>query len=137
MSRRKLVYLLSGLVAVGRAAAAAGWYHVVTRADYQLRDGEEALERGDLQQAERSLRRLEADGHAAEAHLLRGETAFAEIRLFELNPHGGIPGAVSVLVSLSPGVGRRGLESLWQIGRSVTRAGSGAKAGIQSRGMLH
>lgn len=73
MSRRKLGYLLVALVAVVLAAAGARWYQVVTRPDYQLRQGEEALQQGDYRQAERRVRRLEEGGHTAHAHLLRGE----------------------------------------------------------------
>jgi tetratricopeptide (TPR) repeat protein len=73
MSRRKLAALLAALAGAVLVAAGARWYHVVTRPDYQLQQGEEALEQGNYKRAELFIRRLESGGYAAHAHLLRGE----------------------------------------------------------------
>ncbi len=75
MLGRKLRLSLAVVVAVILAVAAAFWYHRTTRPDYRLHDAEEALRRGDWARVERLADRLDADGYAAHAHLLRGEAA--------------------------------------------------------------
>jgi tetratricopeptide (TPR) repeat protein len=71
-----LVAVLVGMV--GGAAAAAWWWFHSTRPEVRLQRGRDALHRGDRDEAERVIQLLLADGHADEAHLLRGESYFLE-----------------------------------------------------------
>jgi tetratricopeptide (TPR) repeat protein len=71
------------------AVALCGWRYRVTRADYRLGRGQEAVREGDWKEAEQLAHRLEATGHPDHAHLLRGELHFArkqpELALAEMN----------------------------------------------------
>jgi tetratricopeptide (TPR) repeat protein len=67
--------LVAGLVLV--ALAAAGWRYRITRPDYRLARGHEAVEAGEFKGAEQYAARLEASGQADRAHLLRAESLYA------------------------------------------------------------
>src|SRR5262249_17549366 len=60
-------------VAVLVAAVAGYWRYRVTRPEYRLRQGQEAIHQGDLREAERWAAALEAAGDPDRAHLLRGQ----------------------------------------------------------------
>src|SRR5207247_5399247 len=70
------------LVAVLVASAAGYWRYRVTRPEYRLRQGQEAVLQGDLREAERWAAALEAAGYPDHAHLLRGQ---AYLSVNELN----------------------------------------------------
>jgi tetratricopeptide (TPR) repeat protein len=57
-------------------AGAAYWFYHTTRLEYRLRRANEALQRGEWNEAERLALRLEAGGYEDQAHLLRGKTIF-------------------------------------------------------------
>jgi tetratricopeptide (TPR) repeat protein len=65
------VLLLAAVL--GSVGAAGAWWHHTTQPDYRLLRGQEALRRGDWDEAERFVLRLEAAGEKDRAHLLRGE----------------------------------------------------------------
>jgi tetratricopeptide (TPR) repeat protein len=71
-SRRRIVLLVLALVAL----AAGGWRYRVTRPDYRLARGQEALRAGDFPRAAELADKLDAAGSADRAALLRGETLF-------------------------------------------------------------
>ncbi|HLJ98134.1 MAG TPA: tetratricopeptide repeat protein [Gemmataceae bacterium] len=71
LGRSIAVVTLLGLLGLGGAF----WYRSL-RPENLLRQGQQALARGDLDQAERLARRLEAAGHSDHAHLLRCELFF-------------------------------------------------------------
>jgi tetratricopeptide (TPR) repeat protein len=65
------------LVALCAAFAAIAWQaYRTSRPDYQFRQGQEALQRGDHAAAEQYAVRLEQGGHRDEALLLRGQARF-------------------------------------------------------------
>ena len=66
---RKFTFLLFlfGLVGAG------GWRYRVTRPEYRLARGQDAIRAGDAEKVRDFADRLEAAGHADQAHLLRGE----------------------------------------------------------------
>src|SRR5438105_9718714 len=88
-TRRRLLLLFFGLVLLlgllGGSLAALGrmrwgdaaWYFQ-SSPDYRLRCGQQALRRGDAEQAEEVALLLEADGHRDQAALLKGELWFRE-----------------------------------------------------------
>jgi tetratricopeptide (TPR) repeat protein len=78
LPRRYLVRLVVAAALVGSAGGAAAWWYRSTRPEYRLRQGREALQRGDRDEAERMAQLLLADGHADAAHLLRGEALFRQ-----------------------------------------------------------
>jgi tetratricopeptide (TPR) repeat protein len=65
---------VSPLFAVGALVAAAAWwvYHA-SQPEYRLRQGQEALQRGEMSRAESIAAGLEASGYANHARLLRGQ----------------------------------------------------------------
>jgi tetratricopeptide (TPR) repeat protein len=69
-----------GLLA-GLAGAGAAWRHRVTRPEYRLRRGQEALLRRDWDAAHEWADRLEASGFPDPAHLLRGQVYLRQGRL--------------------------------------------------------
>lgn len=71
--RRLLVGTLALTVALAAVGGVSAWWYHTTRPDYRLRQGQEALRHGRPDKAERLAQRLESDGHADHAHLLRGE----------------------------------------------------------------
>lgn len=73
VTRRRVV--LAALVLA--VLAAAGWRYRITRPDYRLARGHEAVEAGDFKAAEQYAGRLEAAGQADRAHLLRAESLYA------------------------------------------------------------
>jgi tetratricopeptide (TPR) repeat protein len=80
--RRFVIGTLTLILLLGGAAAAAAWWYHTTRPTYRLRQGQEALHRGRPDIADRLAERLEADGYADHARLLRGE-AFLREHQFE------------------------------------------------------
>ena len=71
--RRRFTLVLFTLAAV----AAVGWWYRVSRPEYRLARGRDAIRVGDEQSVRRYADRLEASGHADHAHLLRGEALHA------------------------------------------------------------
>ena len=71
--RRRFTLLLFVLAAL----AAAGWWYRVTRPDYRLARGRDAIRVGDEWSVRRYADRLESSGHTDHAHLLRGEALHA------------------------------------------------------------
>jgi tetratricopeptide (TPR) repeat protein len=74
-------YLAGLVVAVGVLGAAGGatwWWRHTTTPEYRLRQGRDALRRGDRDAAERVIQLLIADGQANCAYLLRGEAFFQQ-----------------------------------------------------------
>jgi tetratricopeptide (TPR) repeat protein len=72
--RRRWLGWLAGLALVAAlAGTGAAWRHRVTRPEYRLRRGQEALLRRDWDAAYEWADRLEASGHPDHAHLLRGQ----------------------------------------------------------------
>lgn len=71
--RRHFLGLLGLALLAGLIGAAGFWGYRTTRPAYRLRQGQQALRRGDVAQAERLVERLEAAGYPAQAHLLRGQ----------------------------------------------------------------
>src|SRR5262249_25089514 len=78
--RRLLAAALALAVALGAAAGVAAWWYHTTRPMYRLRQGQEALRQGRVDKAARVAQRLEANGYADHAHLLRGEALLREHR---------------------------------------------------------
>ena len=74
--RRRIALLL---LVIGVTSAVV-WRHRVTRPDYRLARGQEAIGAKDWDAAEHFATRLEATGHPDHAHLLRGESQFARRR---------------------------------------------------------
>jgi tetratricopeptide (TPR) repeat protein len=69
-------YLRAGLwlvLAVAAVGALGLWRYRVTRPEYRLKQGQEALYHGDIYEADRCAASLEAAGYADHAHLLRGQ----------------------------------------------------------------
>lgn len=62
-----------GVLLIGSLGAAGTWWTHTTRPQYRLRRGQDALRRGDAQQAERYAQTLAEAGAVDHAHLLRGE----------------------------------------------------------------
>jgi tetratricopeptide (TPR) repeat protein len=79
-SRRHLFLLVSPAAALALLACGAWWWYATSRPDYRLRRGQEALHRGDLEQAQRQASALEASGATDHAHLLRGEALYHQQR---------------------------------------------------------
>jgi tetratricopeptide (TPR) repeat protein len=77
---RWLVSLAVGALLIG---AGGLWGYRVTRPDYRLRQGQEAIRRGDTHQAIVLAERLQSSGHPDHAHLLRGQ---AYLHLRRINP---------------------------------------------------
>jgi tetratricopeptide (TPR) repeat protein len=67
--------LIIGLLLVG-GAIVGQWRYRVTRPDYRLARGQQAVQEFDWQTAEHLANRLEATGHPDHAHLLRGELLY-------------------------------------------------------------
>lgn len=67
-------------VAILVIASAVWWRYRVTRPEYRLARGEEAIGANDWEQVESVVEKLEAAGRADEAHLLRGKTYQARHR---------------------------------------------------------
>jgi tetratricopeptide (TPR) repeat protein len=65
-----------GLAALLILAGGAAWRYRVTRPDYQLRQAQAALARGNRDEAERVMLRLEEGGHKEQAYLLHAELLF-------------------------------------------------------------
>ena len=83
MTRASRSVILLGVVltVAGAGAAAAGaWWRHVTRPDYRLRAGREALRQGDRARAERAALELRAAGHGDHAALLHGELFLHDAR---------------------------------------------------------
>jgi tetratricopeptide (TPR) repeat protein len=80
--RRLVIGTLTLILLLLAVAGAAAWWYRTTRPSYRLRQGQEALRRGRLDIADRLAQRLEADGYADHARLLRGE-AFLREHQFE------------------------------------------------------
>jgi tetratricopeptide (TPR) repeat protein len=74
--RRFLIGLTVAAGVLGAAGGGTWWYRHTTSPAYRLREGREALRRGDRDAAERVIQLLTADGQADYAHLLRGEAWF-------------------------------------------------------------
>lgn len=72
-TRHRIVALLF----LATALAFGGWRYRVTRPDYRLSRGQEAVRTGDISRAAELADRLEAAGHTDSAALLRGETLLA------------------------------------------------------------
>jgi tetratricopeptide (TPR) repeat protein len=72
--RRSLYVLLAGVV----LAAPFAWWWITSRPEYRLKRALEAVERDDLQTAERAALQFEADGYKDYAHLLRGKMLLHE-----------------------------------------------------------
>jgi tetratricopeptide (TPR) repeat protein len=68
------------MITLGAMATVSAWWYHTTRPDYRLRQGQEALRQGRPDKAERLAQRLEADGYADHARLLRGEALLRERR---------------------------------------------------------
>src|SRR5206468_1606275 len=79
LSFRWLVSLTVGALLVG---AGSLWCYHITRPDYRLRQGQEAIGRDDPDKAIRLAERLRSSGHPDHAHLLRGQ---AYLRLRRIN----------------------------------------------------
>jgi tetratricopeptide (TPR) repeat protein len=62
-------------------ATAIGWRYRVTRPEYRLSSGEEAVQEADWKSAELYAQRLEASGHPEQAHWLRAQMLYARLRL--------------------------------------------------------
>jgi tetratricopeptide (TPR) repeat protein len=71
--RRRITLLILVLGVLG----AAGWRYRVTRPDYRLARGQDAIRAGDAQTVRDYAERLEAAGYPDHAHLLRGEALHA------------------------------------------------------------
>src|SRR5438093_1116386 len=71
--RRRGTIVLLVLMAVGTA----GWRYRITRPNYRLARGEEAIQASDWEQVDGYIDKLEAAGRADEAHMLRGKLYFA------------------------------------------------------------
>src|ERR1051326_7150090 len=71
--RRYGLALLGLCCLAGLIAAAGSWRYRVSRPEYRLRQGQEALQRGDLAEAETLVEHLEAAGYPVHAHVLRGQ----------------------------------------------------------------
>ncbi|HMF12680.1 MAG TPA: tetratricopeptide repeat protein, partial [Gemmataceae bacterium] len=73
-------YVLALFVVASVAGLAGGawWWRHTSRPEYRLRRGQDALRRGDRDEAERYAQLLLADGQADRAHLLRGEALFRQ-----------------------------------------------------------
>jgi tetratricopeptide (TPR) repeat protein len=67
-------------VAILGTAAVGWWRYRVTRPEYRLARGEEAIQANDWEQVDSLVEKLEAAGRADEAHLLRGKTYQARRR---------------------------------------------------------
>src|SRR5262249_19217472 len=74
--RRKRTLLV--LILAVAAFATSGWRYRVTRPDYRLACGEDAVRKMDWKSADYLATRLEATGHANHAHLLRAEVLYAK-----------------------------------------------------------
>src|SRR5438552_2001894 len=79
LSFRLLVSLTVGALLI---AAGGLWGYRVTRPDYRLRQGQDAIRRDDPDKAIRLAERLQSSGHPDHAHLLRGQ---AYLRLRRIN----------------------------------------------------
>jgi tetratricopeptide (TPR) repeat protein len=78
---RQLVLALASLaVGLGLVGAGGAWWYSARHPDARLRRGQEALRRGNPDQAEQLAERLEAGGHAGHAALLRGQVLFEQQR---------------------------------------------------------
>lgn len=78
-----LTKLLLWAVVLGLAGGASVyWWYRITRVDYRLQRGQEALERGDWAEAERLAVRLENSGYEDHAHLLRGKIYYWQAKPF-------------------------------------------------------
>jgi tetratricopeptide (TPR) repeat protein len=79
--------LLTGITAFVLATALFGglgfWWYESTRPEHRLRQGQQALQRGDIETAERLIDKLDAAGYPDHAHLLRGQVY---LHLKRLNP---------------------------------------------------
>ena len=77
MSRRRqlLIRVLSVLAAASVCGVVLWQWSRTSTPEYRLRQGREAVHRGDFTRAERFALRLEASGEMNQAHLLRGEMA--------------------------------------------------------------
>ena len=79
--RRWKRHVLALVVAAGFVSLAVGawwWWRHINQPEYQLRQGQDALRRGDRDEAERIAQMLIADGQADWAHVLRGEALFLQ-----------------------------------------------------------
>jgi Tfp pilus assembly protein PilF len=78
---RRILALASGLILLASSLAAATiWWRHTTTPDYRLRQGRDALHRGDSATAEHFALVLEADGRKDHARLLRGEAFFFQAK---------------------------------------------------------
>jgi tetratricopeptide (TPR) repeat protein len=76
--RRCLLLLACGTSLLALGASAGLWWYSISRPDYRLRQGQEALRRGNGFKAEQTALQLEADGYNDHAHLLSGEIYFRQ-----------------------------------------------------------
>jgi tetratricopeptide (TPR) repeat protein len=74
--------LLLGAVVLGLACGGGYYTYRSTRLDYRLQRCQEALERGDWNEAERMAVRLENGGHEDHAHLVRGKIYYGQAQPF-------------------------------------------------------
>src|SRR5712691_6186624 len=78
--RRRWRLLLFLIVLAALPALAGAWWYRVTRPDYRLERGREALRRGDPDQARYQAQLLLADGARDHAYVLRGELLFQQAK---------------------------------------------------------
>jgi len=116
--RRILLGLLGVAALLGSGGGSAFWWYHTSRPDYQLRRGQEALRRGELDKAERLADQLEAAGYPDHAHFLRGEVFLREGRLdkavSELNQIREENDAVRIQAGIVFGLGFYSLGRLYE-----------------------
>ena len=113
MAKPTRLTVLMFALAVLVGSVAGYWRYRVTRPDYRLRQGQEAVLQGDLREAERWAAALEAAGDPDRAHLLRGQMYLSDNELnaaileYNLINHG----QTDVLVEASLSYGLKFLQS--------------------------
>jgi tetratricopeptide (TPR) repeat protein len=78
--RRQVALAVLALLILGAAAGLAVWRYQVTRPDYRLERGRQAVRQENWEEVERLTTLLEESDAPVHAHLLRAESLFAEAR---------------------------------------------------------